>query len=496
MKDLISFDTLEPVTKERKDVMKKILSYFLLGLGLFGMIQNTKAETEQFYRAEVVPNIFLALERPGKTYYQQGDVLRRKSDGQFSYCIAPFHLLKEDASYNSNITPENLSETVWNHINALAYFGYGYKEHTEMKWYFITQVMIWRTVDPERNFYFTDGFEGMRTEPFLEEEKQLEKLVDDYFKDPIWNDKDFTGVVDETITISDPTNTTHYYQYEKQEGNNILDNELQIKITTLGEKVISLKREENNYPLPPLVYYSSTSQEMMVVGKLKPKQAMLVVRGVETDVTIQKQDKETETSTPQGSALLEGTVFGIYQKESDTLVATITIGKDGIGKYKNLPFGSYYIKEINPGIGYHCNETIYPFSLHQENTSVFLSIKNEVIKQKVEIYKQKEDSTQQKSFEQGVEFHIYDTQNNYITKLITNEQGYASCELPYGSYWLKQYSTTPGFQMVEDIFFSVNGESEAISFSLVDEAIPVPNTNNYLYFPKGIWLYVKKRNSL
>ncbi len=477
--------------------MKKIISYFLLGLGLFAILQNTKAETEQFYRAEVIPDIFLALERPGKTYYQKGDILRRKSDGQFSYCIAPFQLLKEEGIYESNITPNNLSKAVWNRISALAYFGYGYKEHTESKWYFITQIMIWRTVNPENQFYFTDGLEGSRIDSFLEEEQQLEKLVDDYSKDPIWNGKRFTGVIGETITIPDSTNTTHYYQYKKQEAeNSILEDTLQIKITTLGEKVILLKREENNHPLPPLVYYSNTSQEMMVVGKLEIKPAMLVVKGVETEVVIQKQDQETKTNIPQGSASLEGAVFGIYQKESNVLVTTITIEKDGIGSYKNLPFGSYYIKEIKPGIGYHINEKSYPFSLHENNTKVSFQIDNDVIKQKIKIIKQKEDAKKEKTFEQGVEFHIYDTNDNYITKLVTDELGYASCELPYGTYWLKQYSSTPGFEMVEDILFVVDGKKETICFSLLDEAIPVPNTANYLYFPKGIWFYDKKRTSL
>ena len=41
-------------------------------------------------------------------------------------------------------------------ISLLAYYGYGYEGHSDQKWYAITQVMIWRTTNPESDIYFTD----------------------------------------------------------------------------------------------------------------------------------------------------------------------------------------------------------------------------------------------------------------------------------------------------------------------------------------------------
>ena len=50
----------------------------------------------------------------------------------------------------------NISEEVWEDISLIAYYGYMYDDHTEDYWYYITQMMIWRKVAPNAQFYFTD----------------------------------------------------------------------------------------------------------------------------------------------------------------------------------------------------------------------------------------------------------------------------------------------------------------------------------------------------
>ena len=68
----------------------------------------------------------------------------RKSDtGEAAYCIEPFTFFNENSTYESTLNPYNLSQEQKMRIERIAHFGYGYKNHTDAKWYAITQMMIW-----------------------------------------------------------------------------------------------------------------------------------------------------------------------------------------------------------------------------------------------------------------------------------------------------------------------------------------------------------------
>ena len=43
------------------------------------------------------------------------------------------------------------------------------------KWYAITQVMIWRTTNPESDIYFTDTLNGNRISSYNDEMAEMEK---------------------------------------------------------------------------------------------------------------------------------------------------------------------------------------------------------------------------------------------------------------------------------------------------------------------------------
>ena len=95
-------------------------------------------------------------------YYQKARFFRQVMTDQYAYCIDPFVFFNTASSYDEVITPDNLTENQKEEISLIAYFGYGYKNHTDKKWYAITQMMIWKVADPTGNFYFTDGLNGQK----------------------------------------------------------------------------------------------------------------------------------------------------------------------------------------------------------------------------------------------------------------------------------------------------------------------------------------------
>ena len=83
------------------------------------------------------------------------------SNDKFVYCLEPFILVDEekedyevfekDLSGYKNLTSEQIRR-----VSLLAYYGYGYGNRTNQKWYAVTQMLIWKTVNPDSEFYFTD----------------------------------------------------------------------------------------------------------------------------------------------------------------------------------------------------------------------------------------------------------------------------------------------------------------------------------------------------
>ena len=108
------------------------------------------AESATFYEAEYIDNIYMSKYQYSNktTYYQKARFFRKTGTNEFAYCIEPLNFFNENSTYESTISPSYLSEYQKEMIKRIAYFGYGYKNHTDVKWYAITQLMIWQYAEP------------------------------------------------------------------------------------------------------------------------------------------------------------------------------------------------------------------------------------------------------------------------------------------------------------------------------------------------------------
>ena len=174
--------------------MNKIFKCALFGmlflLSIVG-IKEVHAETytgQAIWPSEYISNIYLKKVKPdGYTKYQQARFIRRSEDNQFVYCLQPYIDIDNNLPYYDVIREDyekvlGFSESQWDRISLLAYYGYGYGNHTDQKWYVITQVMIWRTTNPESDIYFTDTLNGTRVNKFDGEIAELESLVSNHYK--------------------------------------------------------------------------------------------------------------------------------------------------------------------------------------------------------------------------------------------------------------------------------------------------------------------------
>lgn len=435
-----------------------------------------------------IENVFaVKIDESGKKTYKRGRFKYESNTGRYIYCIEPFVTIKNDKEYQE-ITSNYLSyldidKTTWEKINLLAYYGYNYQEgsinHTAEKWYYITQILIWRAVAPKAEFYFTDSYKGsINHNLFLTEINEINGLIERHYKTPSFNMP--TSILEnETINISDRNNVLKYYDII---GKNVTRKENTLILNSKsGDINFTLKRKtvaNNGY-----LYVSNESQKIIMGNvdvpveknynlKVVPRTGMITVfkSGEVPNVIDNKLTYEYVE--------LENITFGLYD-DNKNLIKTGKTDNSGKLVFDNLYKGSYYIKELSKLDNYEINNNYYKIDLKvNEDTRYIineeLNIKNNLLKGQIKIHKLKE-SPLVKNNKLGYEFMdfeditflLYDANMNLIGSKKTDEEGIVIFDkLYYGKFFIKEDYKNDLF--VENIeYYEINITDEEPIIELV-----------------------------
>lgn len=433
--------------------MKKILFFIIL---LFMSISKVSAYDllETFYYDTKLPNMYVTKIKDGKLK-NTATFLLHKSNSDFVYCIDPF-TSEINGTYEGYIGYNpifGLSKEQINRMNLLAHYGYGYNNHTDLKWYGITQYLIWETLNLD-DIYYTDKYYGDRIVQYVDEINELNNLVDNHFILPSFSNTNNTFSINEEYVLIDTNNVLEEYDIEYSDNINIRKegNKLFISSNNIGNYTIDLVKKSkitNDY----ILYSNNSSQNMFTPGKYDDVYTSFNVNFVSGSIEINKQDRETITS--QGQAIFEGAIYGLYK--DDNLIDKIQLDKNGYGKFDNLELGNYYIKEISPSIGYLLDDTKYNVDLNINSINQSIVVYEDVIKNKYKIIKKYgNDMTNNYYLESDVSFELYDNKNNLINTYITDDSGEINLVLPYGKYILKQITGKDGFNISSPIEIDVD----------------------------------------
>ena len=443
---------------------------FLLSIFSFGTqeVSAEKYEGQAIWESEYVSNIYIKKVRHnGYTKYQQGRFIRRSSDNAFVYCLQPYTAIDNNLPYYDVIREDyekvlGFTKDQWERISLLAYYGYQYNEngydHSNNIWYVVTQVMIWRTTNPESNIYFTSTLNGSKTNKYDAYVQEIENLVANHYTKPSF-ESNITTSVGSTITLNDNNNVLSNFKITGTSDNisaSISGNTLSITANNVGEGTITLEKKATKYEIPPIVYFSDHSQNVMRVGSYDPVYSKLTLKVYGGTVTPEKEDVETKTNEAQGEATLGGAVYGIY-KEDGTKVGTVTTNEKGTNKSDYLPsLGRYYLLEEKASTGYTLDSTKYYFEITEDNLNPTVKVYEQVIRRDFEITKvYASDETKIMTPEVNVKFGVYDKNDKLVGEYTTDEQGNFEFNLPYGTYTVKQLTTTSGHEKIKDFTIEV-----------------------------------------
>ncbi len=463
---------MKNIKKKGGIIIKKIIFLILLSCLIFPWL-NVKAETATFYEAEYIDGIYMDRYNTNTrlTYYQQARFFRKTDTNEAAYCLEPFIDFQDgeiyESSENLNLTPEKLDR-----ISKLAYYGYGYQNHTEPKWYAITQLMIWQTSDTKGNYYFTDTLNGNAINRFLEEMNEINNLVNNAYLTPSFSNQKYQIVENDTLYLEDSNNVLNLFQ---SQNNNIVisNNSITIENLKQGNYTFQFIKEFNNYHTPLIFYQSNTSQNLVKTGDLNTINVNIQVEVIKTNLQVTKIDKDTKSIIPSGDAILDGAIYELYNSNNQKIKEYEIINNQL--SEENLPFGTYYLKEIKAGLGYKLNENIIKIEITKDNPNIEVIAENEVIKKQITIQKKYGEENSLKA-EENITFHIINKDNNEIKVLTTDREGKIEITLPYGEYTIIQENTTEGYQKIDPITIMIEDEEEE-TIELKDLRIPVPNTH-------------------
>ena len=182
---------------------------------------------------------------------------------------------------------------------------------------------------------------------------------------------------------------------------------------------------------------------------------------------IVKKDKDN------GDAILEeNCVYGIFKdKEAKDQVSSVSI-KDGIGISENLPFGTYYLKELAPPFGYALSQKIKEVILqkddsHQQYALAEIHMEDEKQKGRIRIYKKDGDTG--KFIHSPAVFSIIRMETGQeVEQITTGEDGIAlsgPLEL-CDTYGVKEIAAPEGYQPLNGVLAELtlnrndNGDKE------------------------------------
>ena len=180
--------------------------------------------------------------------------------------------------------------------------------------------------------------------------------------------------------------------------------------------------------------YVLSEPQTVTVAYQQLKELEIDNRKIRGSIEISKEDVSTGEKLPD-------TGIRILDKDKNILFEGRT-NKNGIVKFENLEYGSYYYQEFDAPEGYVIDESLFPFEVTGDGEIIKATMHNRMISSEIIIHKV--SSTDGSSlYQAGIRFK--DAQGNVIAEGYTDENGIFSTILTYGEYTWEEFQAPDGF---------------------------------------------------
>ena len=460
-----------------KKIRNKITSFLLIILTLMGTFLpfDVKAYTTQdvLYQDDNY-QWWVAIYNRANTHMVASpeSMIRRSSDNRAVYCIQPQIQFYNGSGVNGTIDSNAMvsmtgfSTEQMERIKLIAYYGYGYGNHTSPEWYYATQLLIWANTAPGYVYAIADEDYSLtpssRYDGYYNE---INYLVDNHATAPSFVRQTFEIKNGDTITIEDTNHVLSKFYEETEtddykttiDGNNLI---VTAKRGYTGVINLNVKSNDN----PPMLY-EGANQLCMSAGDPVMMMAKLNII-IKTHVTGYKTygDKDAGAYRPEKDA-----EFELYNNSTNELITTLTTNENGYIEY-DLEVGEYRIHQTKGKKGYKLVDD-YILNIDGSNSNETIYFQNNLIKGKLEFTKT--DFSESKTLPNTlVEIYNADT-NELVFSEKTDENGKISIDnIKYGKYYILEKEAPEGYQLnPEKMYFEIKEDGQVIKSKMKDEII-------------------------
>jgi len=438
--------------------MQKILKFLVLIVAFFSTKEVFAAVTVTL--GDTVPNSRVHLKTSRIELDMNVNYIKDTSTNELLYCIEPGVQLYDGAyqPYDIYNAPPDIDSKKMPTVALMAYYGYGYQNRTDIKWYIATQYMIWDYIlgDTDEIYFINDN--GLKITPYENEINTIEHDIANHYLLPSFlENKDPNNLVDKTVKLNE--------EVEFIDKNDVLKD----FIVTGPLSIFNHKVENNKLTMSfsldssyyvyfhkdyglknPKVYLKTGSQKVISRGAPPTPQGSLLINVETPKLTINKTGVTDEFLTRKNA------IYGIFYEDGNPFV-TITTGEDGSATLTSIMPGKYYLQELTAPYGYQVNSEKVYFEITKDD--ITLNVTDELITKHLVIEKYLEDYDNTYHLEPDAEFKLM-RNNKFYKTVTTNALGKIELDLPYGDYKLTQTKGAKGYNFCEEISFKINENSE------------------------------------
>lgn len=139
----------------------------------------------------------------------------------------------------------------------------------------------------------------------------------------------------------------------------------------------------------------------------------------------------------EDGGFLENMEFAILDSDKNQIGETIVTDADGVAYKENLPVGRYYIREISAPLTVLKDYEDHEVELKNANETFTCTGTNYYVRGKFHVKVSGEDG----AAVSGAQYNIYDASDNWITTVVTDENGEGSTDyLKNGKYYVQEAS--------------------------------------------------------
>lgn len=417
--------------------MKKIL-FVIFAIGTFLLFRGA-ANAESFIEGEFINGEYITKDKGNTHLYVTMQYITTK-DGDIVYCLEPFVTFKPGSNYNETVwdlsSYSKLSEEQIKRIELLSFYGYGYKNRRDSKWYVITQYLIWKAVDKDATFSFTSTLNGTKINKYESEIAEMEKDIKN--RDKLAYKSEFIVDYNDNLNIS----------YLLKSVYDIVDSDYDYVQNNSGYSATAIKesgsiyfsRVPNYYRDKIKLYDSSNNQDLLKPGNI-PETVYKI------DVVVQKGNFTLNILKTEDVYTIESDFSDTcYEIKGDKITPIVVCtGKDEMTYTSDvLPYGDYEITQISNGVGFVKDTNTYKFTINKENSHPVITVNNFLIKNTIDILKFA-CRNNICDYEKDAVFSVRDKNGDLVDHITTSLNGSGSLVVGYGLYNIVQEKGLEGY---------------------------------------------------